>query len=1300
MILKNCFLAYVGFIIFVPLLSFSQTINTGYSEVFIIGTGTESHPIATSYSSIFEMGTFGDGFSDFSELFELNTIGGYIYGQITDAQSGFPIEGAILKTLEFESIPSDNNGMYEFHLPHGYGYGLAILVENYETQYFIPVDIPESDPVREINVQMVYTPLQLEITEIAPNPNPGISIAQQGGSLHRHYKVFNNYNGNPVIVPVNVIGTNGFSDYFISKGDGIVDIKINSSDIGSGQAGSSEIFSIVQVGIEQLTEPIEFTCTVENVSYEKYWDNYGYVKLGGNFAGLDLSAEIERGAVTSVVSTELFPANIEHLNISRQGRAGIGVGFKVKAPGVSGALGPVQGGVGAEAGLGAKFMGITEDNYRFNYVSASNWEAVAKYILIADGNYGSIDNAMIRILSLFEEKFSSTSTLEDAFVSDGVGIDVVYEASAEAFAGVEVAQNAKVGLGANVGTEAHLTFQAFNHHIQNELEFNFGVSGKFAAGAGMGLKMDLVDDPDDDDELSAMLNIWDTESSRGLQFSTFINVNAPNTLKRFELKFIKRNFLSKYEEEILFSIEGQEVLGAIETLTAEIQEIRNSYNSSTNITVKNNTFKLILQKVFEAIYNVQASPAGEASIAYQKDLTKISHSTSFDVGLDLSATVLALEVGGGIGFEQGKKMTVESGKWVYGRKYANRAFTSEIPNVPVSYQQVLQEIVDDVPWWLRLLIATIDVIIPGKKDATYFIGDNGSYIVFPDNAFPTGLDSLHCSSWSWYGDAPSKKLNEINENKKFIYKQNKKDAEEAFGMIYGIGGFYQFEPYETALPDTAWLTIVYDQAEVDSLDESSLGMYWEDKSNHIWKYIGGVLDTLNNTVSAPVTDLSLFTLAPAMPFGTFGLNATPDTIYADSISVATIISDTLYYNNLKPVHDSNLYTVTTNYGHIISPDFNTLIDGVQIYSQGHKLQYQVLSNHIAGTAKVSAYSVNGSAYGTTQICFYDTIAPAAPSIIGVVGGYANAEVTWHLNTEADIAGYKLYFDTETELPLEGIHTVYGDPSPIITGIDTTKITYGLFNDSTYYFAVSAFDVSGNESELSTFVSTTLQSNSIAVKVFLEGSFNGIDEMRTDLNDFGILPLSQPFNLEPWYYSGSESVAFIPNSDIVDWILLEFRDTPGDVTTATSAKTISRKAAFLLKDGTIVERDGISPVSIPVAINDNLYVAVWHRNHLGVISANPLAESGGVYNYDFTIDESLVYGSNTTKELSNGIWGMLAADGNADGMIDNLDLDNIWSPQAGDSGYKSGDFNLDTQVDNKDKDDVLLPNDGKGSQIPN
>lgn len=67
---------------------------------------------------------------------------------------------------------------------------------------------------------------------------------------------------------------------------------------------------------------------------------------------------------------------------------------------------------------------------------------------------------------------------------------------------------------------------------------------------------------------------------------------------------------------------------------------------------------------------------------------------------------------------------------------------------------------------------------------------------------------------------------------------------------------------------------------------------------------------------------------------------------------------------------------------------------------------------------------------------------------------ATVQVTWNPNTEPDLAGYKLYHGTASGQ--------YGEPVDVgnVTG-HVMEITpqYG----ATYYFALTAYDTSGNES---------------------------------------------------------------------------------------------------------------------------------------------------------------------------------------------------------------------------------------------
>jgi hypothetical protein len=217
-------------------------------------------------------------------------------------------------------------------------------------------------------------------------------------------------------------------------------------------------------------------------------------------------------------------------------------------------------------------------------------------------------------------------------------------------------------------------------------------------------------------------------------------------------------------------------------------------------------------------------------------------------------------------------------------------------------------------------------------------------------------------------------------------------------------------------------------------------------------------------------------------------------------------------------------------------------------------------------------------------------------------------------------------------------------------------------------------------------------------VFLEGCFEGT-EMNNDLNLAGFLPLSQPFNTEPWNYSGTESVAAIPNSDVVDWVLIEIRDTT-DVEFALPATRAERAAGFLLKNGSVTALDGISNLMFTETIYDSIFITVWHRNHLGIISANPVTESGGVYSYDFSTSADKAFGGVLAqKDLVGGIFGMITGDSDANGVVNENDKAINWSGEAGNAGYLSGDIDLNGQADNPDKNDLWLSNQSAECQVP-
>ncbi|MBC8488465.1 MAG: hypothetical protein H8D45_20755 [Bacteroidetes bacterium] len=318
-------------------------------------------------------------------------------------------------------------------------------------------------------------------------------------------------------------------------------------------------------------------------------------------------------------------------------------------------------------------------------------------------------------------------------------------------------------------------------------------------------------------------------------------------------------------------------------------------------------------------------------------------------------------------------------------------------------------------------------------------------------------------------------------------------------------------------------------------------------------------------------------------------------------------------------------------------------------------------------------------------------APQLYSIIPCCNLAVNAlpEITTNLEVQL---GFEVGYDTTYTISATCLYTF--DPSVTIHMEDTKdNVFINLMTDSVYTFTANPSD---DPERFKLYFNYTLF---VDLKVFLEGPYSGT-EMNTNLNSGGYIPLSQPYNTIPWNYNGSESVVAIPNSDITDWVLVELRDAT-DAGSANNAAMFDRQAGFLLKNGTIAGLDGASNLEFHIPYLQNLYIVVWHRNHLGIMSAYPVTESGGIYSYDFSSGVDQVYGGvHAHKNLGGGVYGMIGGDGDANGIINNADKTSIWWIIAGKRGYEAGDYNLNGQINNKDKNNVWLINIGSTSQVPN
>jgi len=155
-----------------------------------------------------------------------------------------------------------------------------------------------------------------------------------------------------------------------------------------------------------------------------------------------------------------------------------------------------------------------------------------------------------------------------------------------------------------------------------------------------------------------------------------------------------------------------------------------------------------------------------------------------------------------------------------------------------------------------------------------------------------------------------------------------------------------------------------------------------------------------------------------------------------------------------------------------------------------------------------------------------------------------------------------------------------------------------------------------------------------VLVYLEGPYNA-GSMFTILKDEQQIPLYQPYDVSPWLYEGTESVAAIPDN-VVDWVLVDLRDA-SSAAAALPSTSVEKQAAFILNNGSIVDIDGSSVLQFTSSINNYPYVVVWHRNHIGILSATSPVETGGIYTYDFSTSITKAHGGGQGYSNSSQIY---------------------------------------------------------------
>ena len=450
-----------------------------------------------------------------------------------------------------------------------------------------------------------------------------------------------------------------------------------------------------------------------------------------------------------------------------------------------------------------------------------------------------------------------------------------------------------------------------------------------------------------------------------------------------------------------------------------------------------------------------------------------------------------------------------------------------------------------------------------------------------------------------------------------------------------------------------------------------------------------------------------------------GTNPTESQIYLNGVVDGEIIGNTLY-GGLEGLHLSNDQNILISQNEIYNCDFSSMeiYDRNDLYVDVPSDNVRVSRNKLHDTHRGIAFQKDSSGDGNgTSNVFVENNIIYDMDVVGIrvedIGSFTNsafynntivnclegikfgnrinisnikvknnilynttqsggilftaASISYLSNIEID---YNLYYkNTGIDVKIENIpktlaqfksvytseaqHSFFGDP----LFVDPVNNDFGLKTGSPAIQSgvnLGLKDISGNlisgNPDIGAIQSGTNINQASGLKIFLQGSYqNGV--MTTNLDEQKIIPLFQPYAEAPWNYSGEETVSIVPQN-IVDWVLIELRKS------ADVSSRVARQAAFIRADGKIVDLSGNNIISFSNVADGNYYVVIIQRNHLGVMSSNPVPLTNGNLSYDFTTGEDKAYGYNAMANLGDGVFGMYGGDSDSNGIINDADINDV------------------------------------------
>ncbi|MCF8365541.1 MAG: carboxypeptidase regulatory-like domain-containing protein [Bacteroidales bacterium] len=1051
-------------------------------------------------------------------------------GNIYDQQNQQPIEGAQISLLPIQvgyvSISNQNGFWQILNIPSGNGYTLEIIKEGYEILTLENLNFQAGQTYTldyELTPQEAF--IDYRVIPVTLAPNPTVIEVPEGGTGYGWFvlegkDLYENWlpvpaaaveiidgQGNPVYgkdgepVKTNFLFYKFMTAAFHMQNAGVFGVPVDWNILQDGSVGSSETITIIGANGEEISPENQQAFIAEVIPYQ-YTQSWGYriyakggVGVGGILGGIASANVFAGGGSGAVIQLDLQGLNEtpdwSNFQIHRKDDIFVGAEVSVGPPSLL-EIG-VSNDRGASAGVTASFPYQTE--YEFDMDELEGLEAAMAFYLFYEPGIIYATGALpagqigVNFLSWLVEVLIANSAQNGLGIvrtADQTGIDIEGTANLSAAFGVGISNSLELESGPSLGVYAHFggnTRITTDEIITNSLY----IGGGYETALNKGPKiLSRLKRPEKffypnmflQPTLPSQLSV-EFEGSSTLQNDQWQNIVLTGSIESNSALLNIYNMKGQYQKySAWLEIDDNDVKNMLVNTTSIVSKSLQIGTSAVQAVVDDNSFKEDFSNFLGEVYEQQNNDL-PVIINYGFDATD-RNQLEIDMTVQFPLPVfpaIDIVIGGGYQHTKERQYALAQGYWVKGLPYLQTEMPSP-PEPQETFGGVMTELWDNVTNG-DIFQELVDVIIAQITNSRFFrwlgldsetqlveLNEQGTTLQIRENSIPANIDSVFCRQWDW-GEEPTSRLRDseqVDRYKRYVDKLRDL-REEAVGMHYGIGGFYRFEPVLETFGDSTYLSIVYPDTAVSGFDENSLSMYWED-SLGIWHPLESYIEPDSNRVSAWIENFATYTLAPTMPSGQYGLITEPDSIPSDGVATALVSSPILLNNDSTQIEESTLFTVETSRGTILTGDSEPSIDGIQVPVSGGTIQFEVQADSIPNPIYLYAKSISGYAKCEGQLILFDTIPPAAPTNLSLMIANASVHLLWNEVNEPDIAGYKVYFDTDSIPPYNGIVTVWGEPSPVGVGKTDHHQVLGLFNDTTYYFTIIAVDVAGNESEYS------------------------------------------------------------------------------------------------------------------------------------------------------------------------------------------------------------------------------------------